>query len=570
MPHRQRYREPLIGIGRFRWQPFSAVRESIRAGYRKEDLKADLMSGAVLAMIAIPLAMALAIASGVPPQHGLYTVIVAGSSIALLGGSRWQVSGPTAAFVVILLPIVQKHGLEGLLVSGLLAGILLIIMGLARLGQMIQFIPRPVTIGFTSGIATVIAILQLKDFLGLRIEHMPESFPDRVSILARSLPTANMPELLVGAFTLLTLVLWPKLNRRMPAPLVALAGAAVLGALAHRMLPGVEIATIGSRFAHGIPDSLPGFRLPWGEGFSWSSLVALVPSALVIAILGAIESLLSATVADAMTQTRHDPDAELVAQGIGNVLCPFFGGIPATGAIARTATNIRYGARSPFSALAHAAFSLIVVAALAPAISALPMAALAALLLLVAWNMSEARHFAHICRVGPTSDVAVLLLCFVLTVTFDMVVGVTVGIVFASLLFMREMATVTSGRLISEAHVRVSEPLPPEVVLYRIAGPLFFGAADNAVDAFAAINKNTRAVIFLLDDVPTLDLTGLVAMESALGKLTKSGRLAYLSGVQSKPRQLLEKSGILEQQPKVVLTETADDAIRDARKRLAA
>jgi len=572
MPHRHRYQESLLGLGmkRFRWRPFAALIESFREGYGLKHLKADLLSGAILAMIAIPLAMALSIASGVPPQHGLYTVIIGGSIIALLGGSRWQVSGPTAAFVVILLPVVQKFGLSGLLIAGLLAGVLMILMGLARLGQMIQFIPRPVTIGFTSGIAVVIGILQLKDFLGLKISHMPEAFPERFMALFHARSTIAVPELVIGALTLGTLVLWPRVSRKVPAPLIALTGAALGAELVRRFFPEMEIATIGSRFAGGIPSSLPtlGSAKALVSSLDWDMLVSLLPSAFAIAILGAIESLLSATVADGMTQTRHDPDAELIAQGVGNVLCPLFGGIPATGAIARTATNIRYGATSPISALAHALFTFAAVALLSNAISYLPMAALAALLMLVAYNMSEAKHFVHICSVGPRSDVVVLLLCFGLTVIFDMVIGVTVGIVLASLLFMREMASVTTGQLVSEAPVFISEPLPPDVVLYRIAGPLFFGAADNAVDAFTAINKDTRAVIFLLDDVPTLDLTGLVAIESALQKLTRSGRIAYLAGVQPRPRKLLEKSDVIMSHTSIVMTDTANEAIQHARKQL--
>jgi len=560
---------------------FAALRTSFSEGYTRSDLRSDLMAGAVVAMVAIPLGMALAIASGVPPQYGLYTVIIGGGVVALLGGARFQVTGPTAAFVVILAPIAQKFGLGGLLVSGLMAGILLVIMGVARMGRMIQFIPYPVTTGFTAGIAVVIATLQLKDFFGLHVHEMPERFLEKVIVLFRAMETASLSESLIGVSTLVFLIYWPKLNKRIPAPLVALTAASVVTAFLKNRFPDLDISTIGNRFSyelsgvigHGIPPTAPQFGLPWsfagadGRPFQLTleTIESLVPSAFAIAMLGAIESLLSAVVADGMARTKHDPDAELVALGAGNILCPFFGGIPATGAIARTATNIRFGARSPLSAIFHALFSLIVVLVLAPYVSYLPMAALAALLMLVAYNMSEMKHFLHIIRVAPKSDVIVLLLCFSLTVIFDMVIGVTVGVVLASLLFMRRMATVTSTHMVeSSDHPQVRESLPRDIILYEIAGPLFFGAAENAAEAISGITDNVRAVIFSMDGVPVMDVTGLVAFESAISKLSRHSRKVFLVGVKRQPHDLMTKDGFFDENPNVHICDSVAEAVKAA------
>ncbi|MCM2277185.1 MAG: C4-dicarboxylic acid transporter DauA [Oligoflexia bacterium] len=582
-----RYIQPLTNLlPLVRLRPFAAIREKLSEGYSFADLRCDLMAGAVVGMVAIPLGMALAIASGVPPQHGLYTVIVGGAIIALLGGSRLQVSGPTAAFVVILAPIAHEFGLGGLLVAGMMAGLMLILLGVARMGRMIQFIPYPVTTGFTAGIAVVIATLQLKDFFGLRVAEMPERFLEKVLALFGARGTASGAELAIGALTLAILLLWPRINKRVPAPLVALTAASLLGVLARRVFPELEFATIGSRFTyetggvvgHGIPQALPHLNFPWsfsGPGgaplkLSLETIEALVPPAFAIAMLGAIESLLSAVVADGMAQTKHDPDAELVALGTGNLVCPFFGGIAATGAIARTATNIRYGAKSPFSAVFHSIFALLVVVLLAQYVSYLPMAALAALLMLVAYNMSEVKHFVHILKVAPKSDVIVLLTCFFLTVLFDMVVGVTVGVVLAALLFMKRMAAVTSAQLVQYGtHPQLKEPLPKEILLYDVAGPLFFGAAEQAANAISGITDDVRVVIFLMEGVPAMDVTGLVAFESAIAKLTRHERLVYLTGIKPQPLELLRKGDLLTSNSRVRFCETVDEAVRLGKKALA-
>jgi SulP family sulfate permease len=450
-----------------------ALRESFRDGYTARDLRADAAAGIVVGIVALPLSMALAIACGVPPQYGLYTAMVGGGLIALCGGSRVNVSGPTAAFVVILAPIAVQFGLGGLLVASMMAGVILVLMGMARLGRLIEFVPHPVTTGFTSGIAVVIATLQLKDFLGLTVPHMPEQYLERVAALARALPTLHWPDLAIGLLTFGLLVAWPKFNGRIPAPLVALSAAGLLAWAAHSAAPQFEVATINDRFSYivegrelrGIPNAPPSFALPWNQpgpdgqplGMSLDLLRSLGLPALAIAMLGAIESLLCAVVADGMTGYKHDPDAELVAQGIGNIVAPLFGGFAATAAIARTATGIRAGSRSPIAAMMHAVFVLLGMVMLAPLLGHLPMAALAALLVLVAWRMSEIRHFTHILHVAPRSDILILMTCFLLTVVFDMVVSVTAGVMLAALLFMKEMSELSQVALMTGKHPQLIE-----------------------------------------------------------------------------------------------------------------
>jgi sulfate permease, SulP family len=531
----------------------------------------------VVGIVALPLSMALAIASGVPPEHGLFTAVVAGAVVPLVGGSRFQVSGPTAAFVVVLEPIASRFGLGGLLLATFMAGLLLVGFGVFRLGTLVRFVPYPVTTGFTAGIAVVIATLQLRDFLGLDIAAFPHAYLERVQAIGAALPTAKLSEVAVGAGTLAILVLWPRLPTRVPAPLVALGLAGLAAWALQRWLPGFEVATIDTRFGHaghpGIPTLPPllvrPFELPGPGGrplvLSLPLLRDLVPSAFAIAMLGAIESLLSAVVADGMTGEKHDSDAELLAQGVGNVLAPLFGGIAATGAIARTATNIRAGARSPLAAFFHAGFVLAVLLSLAPLLGHLPMSALAALLLQVAWRMSEARHFAHAVRVAPKSDVAVLLVCFGLTVVFDMVVAVTVGVVLAALLFMRRMAELASVNLVGRSHAALSPPLPPGVVLYDVGGPLFFGAAQKAMSALEAVDHGVRTLVLDLRDVPAMDATGLVNLESALDRLARRGIAVIVGGVNPQPAQVMERAGWRSEEGRLVICESFDDAVALAR-----
>ena len=562
-----------------------ALRQSLAAGYTRHDLRSDLMAGAVVGVVALPLSMALAIASGVPPQHGLYTAIVAGFVIALCGGSRVQVSGPTAAFVVILAPISARFGVGGLLIATLLAGVMLVVMGATGMGRLIEFVPYPVTTGFTAGIAVVIATLQLKDFLGLTLRTTPEHYLDRLAALVDALPTLRASDLSIGVVTLLVLLAWPLLTRKVPAPLVALCLAGIAAYLLKRSGSAFEINTINSRFFYeadgallpGIPRQAPMPLLPWrlpgpdGQPLplSFGLIRALIPSAFAIAMLGAIESLLSAVVSDGMTGQKHDADVELQAQGLGNIVAPFFGGIAATGAIARTATNVRSGARSPLAAAFHAVVVLAAVLLLAPFLGYLPMASLAALLLLVAWNMSESKHFVHMLKRAPRSDVAVLLTCFFLTVIFDMVVAVTVGILLAALLFMKRMADVSGMTLVGEGHPDLHEPLPRGALLYEIAGPLFFGAAEKAMTTLRTIQRGVKVVILDLENVPAVDATGIAHLESAVARLNDGGIKVILVGVQGQPLRALARAGWRNRKGRLRIFRSFERGVALARKTLA-
>ena len=578
---RQRYKAMVEMLPRVRAMPASALRATLAVGYGKGDFKADLMAGLVVGVVALPLSMALAIASGVPPQNGLYTAIIAGAVIAALGGSKVQVSGPTAAFVVLLAPVSARYGLGGLCVASLIAGVMLIAMGAAGFGSLLQYVPHPVTTGFTAGIAVVIATLQVKDFFGLTVEKMPEHYLERVEALFHAAPTARWTDLVIGALTLAILILWPRFNKKVPAPLVALTTGGVLAFAATQLIDGFTVGTIASRFSYvvdgvahpGVPHSPPMPVLPWllpgadgaPLGLSIKLLRDILPSAFAIAMLGAIESLLSATVADGMIGAKHDANGELLGQGIGNVVAPFFGGFAATGAIARTATSVRSGARSPIATIIHSGFILAAMLVLAPLIGYLPMASLAALLMIVAWNMSEVRHFGHIVRVAPRSDVVVLLACFFLTVVFDMVISVTAGVMLAALLFMRRMAEITGGR-VEETHGSKHAALPKGVLQYSIDGPLFFGAAQKAMGALHDVARTAKVVILEIVDVPAMDATGLVALESALAKLWKGKAEVIIVGAQTQPRAVLEKAGLVAQEGKLAYEPTVEAALERAQR----
>ncbi|KYF71606.1 transporter [Sorangium cellulosum] len=551
----------------------TALRRSFARGYGLAELQADLLAGTVVGVVALPLSMALAIAVGAPPQHGLYTAIVAGALVALLGGCKFQVTGPTAAFVVILAPIVTKHGLSGLMTAGLMAGVMLVIMGLARLGQLIQYIPHPVTTGFTAGIATVIATLQVKDILGLSTGALPEHFTDKVAALWAARGTASLFELGVAASTLALLLLVPRIVKKVPAPLIAISVVSLAGMVIAEVYPVFSVATIGSRFrttidgveVAGIPSILPVPSLPWGDGLSYELVRDLLPSAFAIAMLGAIESLLSAVIADGMTGTKHDPDAELVGLGVGNIVAPLFGGIAATGALARTATNIRAGARSPIASVTHALVILLSILFLAPLVAYVPMASLAALLLLVAWNMSELHHVVRIVRLAPKSDVFVLLSCYGLTVILDMVVAVSAGVVLAAILFMRRMAELTGSRTVLDSSEDSDAiQLPKRVALYEVNGPLFFGAAQKAMDALHSIRGDSYEVMVLhLGKVPVIDSTGFVALENALDGLARRHKTVILAGPLPRPREIFDRARLHEEKPyRVYVAEDLDAAIR--------
>ncbi|EIK54223.1 putative transporter [Stutzerimonas stutzeri TS44] len=537
---------------------FAAWRQTLRLGYGSAQLRGDLSAGLTVGIIAIPLAMALAIAVGVPPQHGLYTVLVAAPLIALTGGSRFNVSGPTAAFVVILLPITQQFGIGGLLLCTMLAGLILIVLGVLRAGRLIAFIPYPVTLGFTAGIGIVIATLQLKDLFGLALSEQPQHYVEQVALLVRSLPQAQVGDGLVAIVSLAVLILWPRWVPRVPGHLVAL----TIGALAGLALEssGIPIATLGERFSYeldgihhpGIPPLLPDFAWPWqlpgADGqplqLSYELFRQLLAPAFAIAMLGAIESLLCAVIADGMTGSNHEPNGELIGQGLGNLIAPLFGGITATAAIARSAANIRAGAFSPLAAIIHAGVVLVAILWLAPLFSYLPMAALAALLLMVAWNMSEAPHVVHVLRIAPRSDVLVLLTCLVLTVLFDMVLAVGVGLLLAAGLFIKRMSELTDTGQLSRDQRRVLADLPEHVAAYAIRGPLFFGAAEKALGALRRFNPEVRVVIVDISAVPMLDMTALAALENVLVDYRRLGVTLILSGSNARVRLKLRRAGI--------------------------
>lgn len=567
--------------------PAAALRSVLREGYTRRRFKADLLAGLVVGVVALPLSMALAINAGAPPQHGLYTAIVAGFVVALLGGSRVQVTGPTAAFIPILLPISTQYGLGGLLLAGLMGGALLCLMGLVRLGRLIQFIPHPVTTGFTAGIATFIALLQLKDLFGLTVPTGPIHFFEQAAALWAARSTAHGWDFVVGLATVALLVGARRLTQRIPAPLLVLPLVALAAWMLMRSHPNVHITTIADRFqsvvagrtVHGLPQTPPLPLLPWNLpgpggaplGLSFELFRDLLPAAFAVAMLGAIATLLSAVVADGMARTQHDPDAELMAVGIGNMICPFFGGIPATGAIARTATNIRSGGQTPVAAMVHAAAVLAMILAFAPLIGRLPMASMAGLLLVVAWNMADLKNLWHLLRVAPASDKGVLLACYGTAVVVDMVASVVVGVVLASLLFMKGMSQLTRARLSDgQVHTELRRKLPDGLLVYDIAGPLFFGAAQRAMAELRAVGADVKAVVFDMEQVPVMDTTGLVAFESAIENLDRRGILTILAEVADQPRSLLWKAGLRERFPRLLIRPDLDAAVRAAEERLAA
>jgi SulP family sulfate permease len=459
--------------------------------------------------------------------------------------------------------------------------VLLVAMGIARFGRLIQFIPHPVTTGFTAGIATVIATLQIKDLFALPIAHMPETYLEKVRAIVEARAGVSLSDALVALVTFTALLALPKylprLTSRVPAPLIAIVMASVLSAFGHWLRPVFEVATIGSRFSSevggrivaGIPQVPPLPTLPWGSGgLTLGAISQLGSAAFAIAMLGAIESLLSAVIADGMTGKKHDPDAELVGLGLGNIIVPFFGGIAATGALARTATNIRAGGRSPISAVVHALVVLLAILLFAPLVAFVPMASLAALLMLVAWRMSEVRHFMTIVRIAPRSDVFVLLLCYLLTVFFDMVVAVSMGVVLAALLFMRRTAELTHGRFLGTGQGETEHEIVSGMTLYEIAGPLFFGAAENAMNALAAVGSESRVVVLALGRVPSIDATGFVALESAIVRLMRAKKAVVLAGPLPEPHAVFERANLAAQHEQLFFTNTLAEGVAKARELL--
>jgi len=518
----------------------------LREGYSLERFARDALAGVVVGVVALPLAIAFGIASGVSPEQGLYTAIVAGFLISALGGSRVQIGGPTGAFVVLVYQIVQEHGYAGLAIATLMAGLMLVAMGFARLGTVIQFVPYPVTVGFTSGIALLIAVSQGRDLLGLRMEQVPAEFLEKLAAFAEHAATWNPWALLIGIGTGAVVWFWPRLTTRVPGPLVGL-----LAATAAVALFDLPVETVGSRFG-SVSASLPRPQVPV---VGWAELRELVGPAIAIALLAAIESLLSAVVADGMLETRHRPNMELVAQGVANLASPLFGGIPATGAIARTATNIRAGGRTPVAGMVHAVVLLLILLFLGEQAAHIPLAALAGILLVVAWNMGEWEHFVHLFR-SPRSDVAVLLTTFVLTVLVDLTVALQAGIVLAALLFLRRMATTSEARYITGSLSEIEDPddplaialreVPPGVEVFEVKGALFFGAATKFRDALGSFETPPKVLILRLRHVLSIDATGLRAIDVLLDECRRKGTTLVLSGVHAQPLVALERSGLLE------------------------
>ncbi|OCF96284.1 C4-dicarboxylic acid transporter DauA [Gilliamella apicola] len=536
----------------------------INTPYNTTRFLKDLIAGITVGIIAIPLAMALAIASGVAPQHGLYTAIIAGFVIALTGGSRFSVSGPTAAFVVILYPVSIQFGLSGLLIATLLSGIFLILMGIIRLGRLIEYIPLPVVLGFTSGIAITIATMQIKDFFGLTLEHMPENYINKVIELVKTLPTINIADTSVGLITLIVLIVWPKLRMKISGHLPALVAGVLIMLIFNQF--GYQIETIGSRFTytladnttgHGIPPVLPEFILPWEHAnftWDWATLSALIPISITMAMLCAIESLLCAVVLDEMTHTKHHSNSELIGQGLGNIIAPFFGGISATAAIARSAANVKAGATSPIAAVLHALIVLLALICFAPLLSFIPLSAMAALLLIVAWNMSAVQRVIYIIKRAPKDDIIIMLICMSLTVLFDMVIAITIGIVLASILFMRRIARMT--RL-----VELSQGNEKTLVL-RISGPLFFAAAERTfLELYQKIN-GYQHIVLQWDAVPILDAGGLNALIHFIDELPAQVELSICE-LQFQPLKTLARAKIVPIPNKLMFYSTLDEALKD-------
>lgn len=509
-------------------------------GYSRRQLAADLLAGGLVGVVAVPLALAFAIASGVSPDRGLVTAVVGGFIISALGGSRVQIGGPTGAFVVIVYGIVQAHGLNGLMICTFLAGAILIVMGLSGLGRMIKFIPYPVTTGFTSGIAVIIFSSQVKDFLGLNMGEVPADFLAKWKSYAGALTSVSWPTLGLSIFTLAVVIFWPKLTKRVPGPVVALVAAALLAQLLR-----LPVETIGDRFGE-LPSRLPLPRLP---AWRWEDMGGYVRPATTIALLAAIESLLSAVVADGMIGGRHRANMELVAQGAANMASPLLGGIPCTGAIARTALNVRSGGRTPVAGIAHAASVLLVILFCGRWLARVPLCALSAILVMVSFHMSEWRSFKGLLK-AQRSDVAVLLTTFFLTVLFDLTLAVEVGMVLAAFLFMRRMAEVTEIGAVTGDEIGADEDtlpadrrLPADVQIYDINGPFFFGAADKLGHTLAQIQKPPKVFILRLSNVPVMDATGLRALMEFHARCQRLGTAVLLCGIRPQPMQAMEKAG---------------------------
>jgi sulfate permease, SulP family len=537
--------------------------------YNRQQLLSDVTAGTIVGIVAIPLAIAFAIASGVTPQQGLYTAIVAGFIISALGGSRVQIGGPTGAFVVIVYGIVQKYGVDGLTVATVMAGVILLILGVARLGTAIKFIPHSVTIGFTAGIALIIASQQIDTALGLKTGPLPAQVFERLAAYWRYIDTINPYAIAITAATLAILILWPKISTKLPAPFVALIAMTAIAQLLH-----LPVVTIGDRF--GVIHA--GLPAPTFPHMTFTMVRELVAPAMTIAALGAIESLLSAVVSDGMIGSRHRSSMELVAQGVANIITPFFGGIPATGAIARTATNVKAGGRTPIAGMTHSVVLLLITLFFGKLAGLIPLSVLAGILMLVAYRMSEWRVFVAEMR-GPRSDAAVLLTTFFLTLLIDLTMGIGVGMVLASFLFMRRMSEVTDIRHITddlgedsdeleEADQISTRSVPPGIEVYEIDGPFFFGAAEKFKDVLAEVFRKPKVLIIRMRHVPAIDSTGLNVLRDLVRRTRHDRTLVLISELQNQPLVAMRRSGLLDEIGQDNVVGTIDLALAFAQQHL--
>ena len=519
--------------------PLPKLVECWREGYSPRLLAADLIAGVTVGLVALPLAMAFAIASGLPPETGLYCGAIAGFTISALGGSRVQIGGPTGAFVVVVSGIVATYGLDGLFMCTLMAGVMLMLLGITGLGTAVKYIPRPVVIGFTNGIAILIASTQIRDLFGLHTPALPADFLDRVRLLASSAGTATGAATVLAFGTIAVILGCRRVSRRIPGSIIALlAGSAIVAA------SGLQVDTIGSRFGL-VPGGLPALRIP---AFKPELVLTLLSPALTVAMLGAIESLLSAVVADRMSGDRHDPNVELTAQGLANVLSPLFGGLPATGAIARTATNIRSGARTPIAGMTHAVTLVLILAFAAPLTVHIPLAILAGILIIVSYDMGEWREIPAVIRLGP-AEAAVWGITCTLTVLADLTVAVEAGMILAALLYIRRVTTTTTVALVTagyiaegRAHSLQLQRIPEDVAIYRIHGPFLFGSTDKLLDLADRASSLPRVVILRLRNMTAIDGTGLHALERFADALKASGRTLLLCGMRDQPARMMERA----------------------------
>lgn len=534
---------------------------STMKGYKKEDFFKDLTAGIIVAIIALPLSIALAIASGVSPEKGLHTAIIAGFLISFFGGSRVQIGGPTGAFMIIVYGIVMDFGLDGLIFATIMAGFMLILMGLLRLGDVIKFIPFPIITGFTSGIALMIFSSQIKDFLGLEMGEPPSEFIHKWEAYFSYMDTINYGSLLIGLLTILIIVFWPRLGLKIPGPLIAIIATTLLVNFVN-----IDVPTIGSKFGQ-LSSSLPKPSLP---DFDFSKMKMLLGPAFTIAMLGGIESLLSAVVSDGMIGGKHRSNTELIAQGIGNIGSGLFGGIPATGAIARTVTNINNGGRTPVAGMVHAVALLLIMLLFMPLAELIPLAALAGVLIVVAYNMSEWREFVAFIK-APKSDLAVLVVTFLITVLVDLVIAIEVGIVLAALLFMKRMADVTCVECVNLDYTkeenRDKRELPKGVQLYEINGPFFFGAAYKFMDVTKVVaGKNNKAIILRMENVPAMDATALHSFEKFINICERKNIAVLISKIKEQPLSVLKKSGVYEKIGEDRFFAATEDAIKYSEK----